>query len=200
MALLHSVSYFFFLYQSPSSSLCMVFDSISSSIDAVLLFLSINPSANVFVFGEFNIHHKDWLTYSCGTDGSCELCYHFSISNDLTQMVNFPTQIPDCNSHSPALLDLCISSDASICSTKAFPPLGNSGHVVVSVSIDFPSYSQRDAPFHYIAYDYSHADWDGLRDHLKGVPWEDNFKLSASAAASEFCEWVQVRIEEYIPH
>ena len=26
------------------------------------------------------------------------------ISNDLTQMVNFPTWIPDCDSHSPTLL------------------------------------------------------------------------------------------------
>ena len=58
LALLHSVSYFFFLYRSPSSSLCMVFDSISSNIDEIL---SINPSANVFVFGDFNVHHEDWL-------------------------------------------------------------------------------------------------------------------------------------------
>ena len=55
LALLHSVSYFFFLYRSPSSALCTVFDSISSNIDEVL---SINPSA-VFVFGDFNVHHKD---------------------------------------------------------------------------------------------------------------------------------------------
>ena len=68
-------------------------------------------------------------------------------------MVNFPTQIPDCDSHSPALLDLFLSSDASICSTMAFPPLGNSDHVVVSVSIDFPSNSLRDDLFHCIAYD-----------------------------------------------
>ena len=74
----------------------------------------------------------------------------------------------------------------------AFPPLGNSDHVVVSVSIDFPTNSQQDAPFHHIAYDYSCADWDGLCDHLRDVPWEDIFKLGASAAASEFCEWVQV--------
>ena len=59
-------------------------------------------------------------------------------SNNLTYMVNFPTWIPDCDSHSLALLDLFISSDASICSTMAFPPLGNSDHVAVSVSIDFP--------------------------------------------------------------
>ena len=51
-----------------------------------------------------------------------------------------------------------------------------------------------------MAYDYSHADWDGLRNHLRDVPWDDIFKLSASAAASEFCEWVQVGIDVYIPH
>ena len=81
----------------------------------------------------------------------------------------------------------------------AFPPLVNFSHVFVSVSIDFPSNSKRDAPFHSIAYDYSCADWDGLRDHLRDVPWEDIFKLSASAAASEFCDWVQVGIDVYIP-
>ena len=53
------------------------------------------------------------------------------------------------------------------------------------------------ALFHRIAYDYSHADWDGLCDHLRDVPWEDIFKLSASAAVSEFCEWVQVGIDIY---
>ena len=175
----------------------MVFDSISSNIDEVL---SINPSANVFVFGDFNVHHKAWLTYSSGTDRPGELCYNLSISNDLTQIVNFPTRIPDSDSHSPALLDLFLSSGASVCSTMAFPPLGNSDHVVVSVSIDFQTNSQQDAPFHCIAYDYSHADWDGLCDHLRDVPWEDIFKLSASAAASEFCEWVQVGTDVYIPH
>ena len=80
------------------------------------------------------------------------------ISNDLTQMVSFPTGIPGFDSHSPALLDLFISSDASICSRMVFPPLGNSDHVAVSASIDFPSYSQRDASFHRIAYDYFRAD------------------------------------------
>ena len=82
--------------------LSTVFDSISSSIAEVL---SINPFAYVFVFGDFNVHHKEWLTYSGGTDRSGELCYNCSISNDLTQIVNFPTRIPDCDSHSPALLD-----------------------------------------------------------------------------------------------
>ena len=35
---------------------------------------------------------------------------------------------------------------------------------------------------------------------MRDVPWEDIFKLGASAAASEFCEWVQVGINVYISH
>ena len=62
LALLHSVSYFFFLNRSPSLSLCTVFDPILSNIDEVF------------------------------------------------QTVNFPTRNPDCDCHSPALLDLFISS------------------------------------------------------------------------------------------
>ena len=100
-------------------------------------------------------------------------------------MVNFPSRIPDCDFHSHAVWDLLI--DASIWSTMAIPLLGNSDHVIVSVSIDFPSNSQQDALFHCIPHDYSHADWDGLCDHLRDFPWEDIFKLNVSTPASEFC-------------
>ena len=55
LAKLYSVSYVFFLYQSPSSYLCTVFDYISSNVDEVL---SINPSA-VFAFGVFNDTHSE---------------------------------------------------------------------------------------------------------------------------------------------
>ena len=48
-------------------------------------------------------------------------------------------------------------SNASICSTMSFPPLGNFDHV---------------------------------------VSWEDIFKVSASAATSQFCEYVKVGIDQ----
>ena len=103
LALLHSVFYFFFIHQSPSTPLLTVFDAITSYIDEVLL---INPPANAFAFGYFN-----WPTYSARTTRSGELCYKFFISTYLTQMVNFSTQITDCGSCSPALLDLFIFSE-----------------------------------------------------------------------------------------
>ena len=86
VALLHSVLYFFLLCRSPSSSLCTVFDAISFSIDEVP---SINPSANVFVFGDLNILHKNWLI--------------------------FPTRISDRDCHCPGLYYIFIYSDFSIC-------------------------------------------------------------------------------------
>ena len=113
-------------------------------------------------------------------------------------MVNVPTRIPNCHSHSLPLLDFFLSSDTSICSTMAFPSLGNSNLVVVSVSIHCRTYSQQNAPFH--RNDYSRADWDGLCDHFRDVPWKNIFKLGASAAAGEFCEWAQVGNDVYIPH
>ena len=62
----------------------------------------------------------------------------------------------------------------------AFPQLGNSDHVI-SFSIDFSINSKQDVLFRCVAYDYSRADWDGLHDHLRDVPWEDIFKLSPSS-------------------
>ena len=78
----------------------------------------------------------------CGTDRPGEFCYDFSTSNDLIQMVNLPPCVTDCDSHSPALLNLFISSLTRICSTIAFPSLGNANHIFVSVFIDFPTNSK----------------------------------------------------------
>ena len=70
--------------------MCTVFDAVLSSIDGVLLF---NPSVNLFVFGDFNVHHKNWLAYYGTTDRSDELCYSLSIADNLPQSINFSTWI-----------------------------------------------------------------------------------------------------------
>ena len=160
------MSYFFFLYLLPLRLYAQIL-TLSSNIDEVF---SINPSANVFVFENFNIDYKDWLTFSGGTDRLGEFCYNVSVWNDLNQMVIFFTCIPVSDSHILTLLDLFLSSDASICSTMAFPPLTNSDHVV-SVSIEFSWNSKQDVPFHGIAYAYFRLDWNCLPCHWRNVPW-----------------------------
>ena len=116
-------------------------------------------------------------------------------------MVNFLTCIHDRDSHSPTLMDLFISSNANICSTMSFTPLGNSGHVAVSVSTNFLS-NQKGLP-HFIKQLLTILMLIvSLCDYLRDVTctWVDILKLGAYAAASEFCEWVQARTNVCIPH
>ena len=66
------------------------FDAISSNMDDLFL---INSSANVFVFGDIYVRHKDWLKYSGVTNRLGEVFYNFLISNKLTQMADYPTRV-----------------------------------------------------------------------------------------------------------
>ena len=90
----------------------------------------------MFVFVDFNVYHKDWLTYSCEVIHRINSVIFFYLQQPY-YLVNFPSRIPDFDSRSLALLDLFLSSDASISSTMVFPPSENFDHVVVSGSIDF---------------------------------------------------------------
>ena len=105
-------------------------------------------------------------------------------------MTSFPTRIPDCDSQSPALLNLFLSSGSS------------NWEILIMLLSHFPltfQKTQNGIPCFIAQLDYSRADWDSLHDYLRDVPCEDIFKLSASAAASEFYEWVHVGIDVYIP-
>ena len=64
----------------------------------------------------------------------------------------------------------------------------------------YPNAHYVDALIHCITYSYSHNNWDDLCNHMRAVPWEDIFKFSASAATSEFFEWVPIGIDVCISH
>lgn len=91
--------FFLLFYWSLFYSLCKVFDVLSK----IYRLPSVNPSGYSVVFGDSKVRHRDWLTCSGGSDRLGELWYNFTMSNDLTQTVNFPTRIPDCDSPHPAL-------------------------------------------------------------------------------------------------
>ena len=179
LALLNSVSYFFFLYQSPLL-LCTVFNSVSSNINEVF---SINPSTNGFVFGDFNIHHKDWLTYYGGTIDLVNSVIIFLFRMILLRLLTF------------LLRSLTVTLTVLLFWTYFFLLMLIFVLQWLSVHWKFWSFCclsfhwlfnklKIGSPFHHIAYNYSRADWDGLHDHLRYVPWEDILKLSASATVS----------------
>ena len=114
--LLHPVSNFFPLCQSPYLSLCMVFDSISSNKDQVLL---INPSANVFVFGDFNVLIRTGLPILVELIDLVNSVIIFLSQMTLLKWLTFLLGSQTVM----VLLFWILTSYASICSTMAFPPL-----------------------------------------------------------------------------
>ena len=65
LAVLHLMLYFFFLCGSPSCSLCTFFVAVPSDRFKIL---SVKPPNKLVVFGDFNVHSKDWLTNFSGIE------------------------------------------------------------------------------------------------------------------------------------
>jgi len=167
ISLLHSTSYLFFLYCSPKSKSCIVIDSVSESIDKALV---AHPSANIFIFGDFNIHHSEWLPFSGPTSEAAINTFNFAISQSLTQLVDFPTRFPDRSDHNPSLLDLFLSSHPDICRVSSSSPLGKSDHAVGNVEINLNVPGASDSPRHRTLYSFEHGDWDSFRDFVRDIP------------------------------
>ena len=91
LALVHSTTFIFFLYRSPSSPSCSVVEAVSSNIDKALI---LQPSANIMVCGDFNTLDTKWLCHSHTTDVVHLFCQGFAMAQDLTQIVDFPTSLP----------------------------------------------------------------------------------------------------------
>ena len=153
---------FFFFHLSPLS-LCTVFDSISSNIDEVL---SINPSANVFVFGDFNVQNKDWLIYSGRIDSLVNFVLVFLSQMTLLRWLTF------------LLRSLTLTLTVLLFWT-CFNLL-MLVFILQRISLHWEIWSccclsfhwlsvifKTGSPFHCIAYDYSQVDWDGLHYHLR---------------------------------
>ena len=143
LALLHSTTFIFFLYRSPSSSSCFVVEGVLSNIDKALI---LQPSANNMVCGDFNAHNIKGLCHSHNIDVVGLFCQEIAMAQDLTQIVDFPTNIPDRDDHQPYLLDLFLYSNPDSCAVASHPPLEKSDHMVVSVDARFVVKSTNEHP------------------------------------------------------
>ena len=142
----------------------MIIDAISFKIDEAP---SIFPSPNMFAVKVFNVHNKDWLTYTTAICRTGKLCDNFSISVDLTHMVNFLNWLSDCHSHSLVLLDLFLFL------VPVFVLQWTSLSWVIlmillfQVKFTFHPTQKADAMLNWVAYHQSRVDWDG---HLRDFP------------------------------
>jgi len=151
--------YLIFLYRCPSSQDCSILGFLSDSIDRALYD---NPSSNIVVCNDFNIHHFEWL----GSADTAGLeAFKFSVSQNLSQIVDFPTRFPDNDAHSPSLLDLYLILDLGSCKASRETLIGSFHHLtpftpftpfrLMKLLIEYWS-------VYCTSYKYQLADWDSL--------------------------------------
>ena len=148
------------------------FDYLNSEIEDIL---SSSPFSEIITFGAFNVHHRQWLSFSFH-DPAGELAFNFSIQNNLEQLVHLPTRIPDRLGDELNILDLFLTSYPSPYTVKLFPSLGSSDHLFNSVSCSVSSSLPQERPppsarrrlWHFGA-----ASWSDLRLYFSDIPWID---------------------------
>lgn len=174
-----------------------LFGHVQRGIDDILQRL---PSAEVTVLGDFNGHHVEWLG-STHNDYAGKAALNLAAAYDLTQLVDGPTRIPDVDGHTPALLDLLLTSnpDGTLVSRQA--PLGNSDHCLVHSVVQIrPTNCTRPSGTRRV-WHYRSADWDGLREFYASYPWRqlcfssDDVEICANAVADTILQGM----ESFIP-
>lgn len=105
----------------------------------------------MYVFGDCNVHHVDYLTHSSSADRPVM---------KLPLVAHFPT----C---------LILASDPGFRSTISSSRPENFNHAIVWVSIEFPISLEGNAPFHHRIFDYSCANLDAFYNCIRDFSWED---------------------------
>ena len=159
------------------------------------------PFAEISILGDFNVHHQLWLS-SNFTDSPGEHAFDFSLSNDLEQLVQHPTRIPDRLGDTPNILDLFLTSNPSAYAVELFPPLGSSDHRLISASCPISPVSPQDPPKKRCLWHYASAQWDNLRSYYADFPWNDYcfHDRDASGCAERITEVIVSGMETFIPH
>ena len=194
-----STKYICAVYLSPNSTdYIKFFDYLNTQVEHILTH---SPFSEITILGDFNVHHQLWLSSSF-TDQPGEQAYNFAILNDLEQLVQHPTRIPDRLGDTPNILDLFLTTNPSAYSVKLSSPLGSSDHNLISASCPIAPIPPQDPPKRRCFWHYASARWDDLRMYFSDFPWNDYCfqDRDPSVCAQRITEVIVSGMEAYIPH
>ena len=141
------------------------FFSSSSSVG-----VSSHPHAEVLYIGDFNVHHTEWFKSTHTDVGGIE-AFHFSISNELEQIIKHPTRVPDRHDHAANPLDLFFTSNLRTILTLS-PRLWDPLTIVVSVTSTFTP-PPPIPPTQRHLWHFENARRADMSNFLFDFPWDD---------------------------
>ena len=107
------------------------------------------------------------------TSPSGELAFQFALLNDLEQIVNQPTRIPDDLGDRPSISDLFFTTNPSNYSISVFFALGSSDHCLISSSSSITQVHSEDAPGQRCLWHFADANWESLKMYYFDFPWNE---------------------------
>ena len=134
--------------------------------------LTNTPFAEVSILLNFNVNHHLWITSSFSNQPG-EQAFDFAFLNDLEQLVQHPTRIPDRSGITLDILDLFLTFNPSAYSVKLFSPLGSSNHRLISESCPIDPVPPQDLPKWRCFWHYTLVKWGDLRRYYSDFPWND---------------------------
>ena len=163
--------------------------------------LSSHPRAEVLYIGDFNVHHTDWLKSTHTDVGGIE-AFHFSISNELEQIIKHPTRVPDRHDHAANPLDLFYTSNPQNYTYTVSSPLGSSDHCTVSVTSTFTPPPPPIPPTQRHLWHFENALHTDMSNFLLDFPWDDYcFRTrDPDLAATAVGEVMDSGMRAYIPY
>ena len=127
--------------------------------------------------------------------------FHFSISNELEQIIKHPTRVPDRHDHAANTLDLFFTSNPQNYIYTVSSPLGSSDHCTVSVTSSFIPpppipHTQRHL------WHFENAWRADMSNFLLDFPWSDYcfWTCDPDLAATAVGEVLDSGMRAYIPY
>ena len=186
------------IYRSPNcNNFNALYTYLTSTIET-LIQRFIN--CEIVVLGDFNVHNAEWLTHSKGSDRAGIEAESFAIINDLSQLINSPTRIPDRSSDFANTLDLFLTSKPIIYRPAIVSaPIGSSDHCLITLTHSSNPFDQAPQQKQKL-WNYSKADWFGLRGFYSDFPWHEfAFSADPSSSALAISDIILLGMNIFIP-
>ena len=159
----------------------------------MFLWFSKTKASICVMTGDFNCHHREWLSSKSPTDAEGRAAYEFCCTHDLSQIVDGPTH------QSGNRLELIITDSPNMISTTAIDHnIGTSDHYLVQALLEASPLSETPPPRQ--VWLYNKADWDGLRNKLAAAPWNTCLnKDNPEEACSKITNTITDAMHQFIP-
>ena len=178
--------YIYSCYRNPDLD-----DSIFDCLKASMATVHERDRKSCFLFfGDFNVHHREWLQSRSATDRHGIAAYDFTNETGCTQLVGEPTHI------SGNCLDLLITDAPGVCRVSVQPQIGSSDHFAVSAKVQLNS-PLPDFTVSRKVNMLSRVNWDTLSGELLSVDWKGI--IDYHSPAEKFNEVVGGIISRHVP-